>query len=387
MNILKLIFRNALRHKLRSLLTILGIGIAVLAFMLLRTVVDAWYAGVEASSANRLIVRHSVSFVFPLPFSYRQKIRGVPGVMDVSFAEWFGGIYKNREFENFFPRIAVDPNNYFEVYPEFIISEDELADFRRERNATIVGAKIAQQHNFKIGDMIPVEGDIYPGQWDFVVRGIYTGRDKTTDETIMFFDWKYLDETLAKAGPGRSGNVGWYVVEVERSNLAPRVSADIDALFKNSRAETLTETEAAFNQSFVSMFGAIITAMNFISFVVIGIILLVLANTMAMTARERTTEYAVMKTLGFRGRHIMALIAGESLVIAFVGGVIGLIGAFPMIAGFQKLFPTLFPVMNVSNETFIFSASAALFVGIAAAIFPTLQASRMTIVEGLGHIA
>lgn len=387
MNILKLIFRNALRHKLRSLLTILGIAIAVLAFTLLRTVVNAWYAGVDASSANRLIVRHSVSFIFPLPYSYGQKIRGVPGVKEVAFAVWFQGIYKDRTFENFFPRMAVDPLHFFDVYPEFLIPEDQLTAFHRERNATIVGVKVARQHGFKIGDVIPIEGDIYPGKWEFVVRGFYTGRDKTTDETQMFFDWTYLDETLKKTATRRAGNVGWYVVEVERANLAPRVSADIDAIFKNSRAETRTETEAAFNQSFVSMFGAIITALNFISFVIIGIILLVLANTMAMTARERTTEYAVMKTLGFRTRHILTLIAGESLVIAFVGGVLGLLGAFPIIRGFQAMFPTLFPVMNVSDETLIFSASAALLVGIAAAIFPTWRASRMTIVDGLRSLA
>ncbi len=387
MKIVKLILRNALRHKLRSLLTVLGIAIAVLAFTLLRTVVNAWYAGVDASSANRLIVRHSVSFIFTLPYAYGQKIKGVQGVKNVAYAVWFQGIYKDRTFENFFPRMAVDPINYFKVYPEFIIPEGQLADFRRERNAAIVGAKVAKQQGFKIGGVIPIEGDIYPGQWEFVVRGIYTGRDKTTDETQMFFDWKYLDESLIKSQPRRPGQIGWYVVEVERSNLAPRVSAAIDALFKNSRAETLTETEAAFNQSFVSMFGAIITALNFISFVIIGIILLVLANTMAMTARERTTEYAVMKTLGFRAYHIMALIAGESLVIAFIGGVIGLIGAFPIIAGFQRLFPTLFPVMNVSDQTLILSAAAAMFVGIAAAIFPTWRASRMTIVEGLRSLA
>jgi putative ABC transport system permease protein len=387
MNILKLILRNALRHKLRSLLTIFGIAIAVLAFTLLRTVVGAWYAGVDASSANRLIVRHSVSFVFSLPFSYGEKIRGVPGVKEVTYAVWFQGIYKDRTFENFFPRMAVDPLNFLKVYPEFIIPDDQLAAFQRERNATIIGVKTAKQHGFKIGDIIPIEGDIYPGKWQFVVRGFYKGRYKTTDETQMFFDWRYLNEALSKQGSRRAGNVGWYIAEVEKANMAPRVSADIDALFKNSRAETRTETEAAFNQSFVSMFGAIITAMNFISFVIIGIILLVLANTMAMTARERTTEYAVMKTLGFRTRHIMTLIAGESLVIAFIGGALGLIGAFPVIAGFQSLFPTLFPIMNVSDQTLLFSVSAAIFVGLAAAVFPTWRASRMTIVEGLRSLA
>jgi len=385
--IFKLILRNAFRHKLRTLLTLLGIAVAVLAFTLLRTVVGAWYSGVEAASADRLITRHAVSFVFPLPLSYEQKIRTTPGVNNVSFATWFQGQYKDpKEFKNFFPRLAIDTQHYFEMYPEFMVPPDQMQAFRSERNACIIGIKTARQHNLKIGDIIPINGDIYPGKWQFVVRGIYHGRDRLTDETQMFFDWHYMDEMMKQNFPARAGRVGWYVVKVAHSNDAAGVSERVDAIFKNSAAETKTETEKAFNQSFISMYSAIITAMNFISFVIVGIILLVLANTMAMTARERTTEYAVLKTLGFTARHVAELISGESLAISLFGGIIGIFASLPVIKGFQLAFPNMFPILPDPKWTILLGMSAAIAVGMVASLFPVLRVSRMRIVDGLRHI-
>ena len=387
MKIFKLILRNAFRHKLRTLLTLVGIAVAVLAFTLLRTVVGAWYSGVEAASADRLITRHAVSFVFAMPLSYEPKIRTVPGVTNVSYAVWFQGQYMDpKEFKNFFPRLAVDTAHFFELYPEFVVSPDQMDAFRKERNACIIGVKTARQHNLKIGDLIPVNGDIYPGKWQFVVRGIYHGRDRLTDETQMFFDWRYLDETMKKTLPARAGRIGWYVVKIGRASEAAAVSERVDALFKNSAAETKTETEKAFNQSFISMYSAIITAMNFISFVIVGIILLVLANTMAMTARERTTEYAVLKTLGFTGRHVAELISGESLAISLFGGILGIFAAIPVIKGFQLAFPNMFPILPDPKWTILLGMSAALAVGMVASLFPILRVSRMRIVDGLRHI-
>jgi putative ABC transport system permease protein len=385
--ILKLILRNAFRHKLRTLLTLVGIAVAVLAFTLLRTVVGAWYSGVEAAAADRLITRHAVSFVFSLPIAYEPKIRSVPGVTNVSYAVWFQGQYKDpKEFKNFFPRMAIDTEHFFEIYPEFIVPPDQMEAFRKERNACIIGMKTARQHNLKIGDLIPINGDIYPGKWQFVVRGIYHGKDRLTDETQMFFDWRYLDEYMKKSLPYRADRVGWYVVKVDHASDAPGVSDRIDTLFKNSSFETKTETEKAFNQSFISMYSAIITAMNFISFVVVGIILLVLANTMAMTARERTTEYAVLKTLGFTGRHMLELISGESVAISIIGGALGIFGALPVIKGFQLAFPNMFPILPDPRWTILLGMSAAVAVGIIASLFPLLRVSRMRIVDGLRHI-
>ncbi len=198
MRILKLIIKNSLRHKLRTILTILGISIAVFAFGLLRTVVTAWNAGVEASAANRLITRQAVSFIFPLPLAYRDQIEKIPGVDVVTYANWFQGVYIDKN--QFFARLAVDAETIFQVYPEFLISDEEYQTFLKERNSCIIGQATANQYNLKVGDLMTIEGDIYPGDWQFVIRGIYKPRDKTTDATQMLFHWDYLNERMKEMG-------------------------------------------------------------------------------------------------------------------------------------------------------------------------------------------
>ncbi|MBM2840219.1 MAG: transporter, rane protein [Bacteroidetes bacterium] len=385
MRILKLILRNVLRHKLRSTLTILGIAIAVMFFGILRTVVDAWYSGVEASAVNRLITRHAVSFIFPLPYSYRDQIARIPGVTRVTFANWFQGIYIDQN--QFFARMAVDAETFFDGYPEFIVDKDQLEAFKKERNACVIGQKIADQYKLKIGDVMPIEGDIYPGKYEFVVRAIYKPRDEKVDATQMLFHWTYLDERLRQDQPTRAGNVGWYIITISDPSKAPQISQTVDEMFKNSRAETKSETEAAFQQSFVSMSGAILTAMNFIAFVIIGVILLVLGNTMVMTARERIREYAVLKTLGFAKGHLVGLIAGESLMISIAGGILGLFLTFPMVKGIAANIPSgMFPVFEITPTTIALAGSSALVVGVVAALFPIWRATSMRIVDGLRQI-
>jgi len=385
MRILKLIFRNLSRHKLRSGLTVLGISIAVLFFGILRTVVDAWYSGVEASANNRLITRHAVSFIIPLPYSYKEQIARISEVTGVTFASWFQGVYIDQN--QFFTRLAVEADTYFDGYPEFLVDKEQLETFKRERNACIIGEKIARDYNLKIGDIMPIEGDIFPGKYEFTVRGIYKPRDERTDATQMLFHWKYIDERLQQEEPSRAGNVGWYVVTIADPSKAAQASESIDALSANSRAETKTETEAAFQQSFVSMSGAIITAMNFVSFVIIGVILLVLANTMVMTARERMREYAVLKTLGFTAGHLAGLIAGESLCISFLGGLVGIGLAFPAVSAIAALIPSgWFPIFDLKPMTLVSSSVSALVVGILAAVFPIWRATSIRIVDGLRQI-
>lgn len=385
MKILKIIFANALRHKLRTTLTILGIAIAVIAFGVLRTVVTVWDSSVDAAAANRLITRQAVSFIFPLPYAYKEKIKNVEGVKEVSFANWFGGVYKDKN--NFFTRICVDADTYFDVLPEFIISPEELENFKKERNACVIGQEIAVQYNLKLGDQMVLEGDIFPGQWEFVVRGIYKPKNKNTDDTQMLFHWDYINERMKAEAPLRAGSVGWYIVQIENPNDAAEVSEKIDALFKNSSAETKTETEKAFTQGFVSASSAIITAMNFMSFVIIGIIMLVLANTMIMAARERTREYAVLKTLGFSAFHIIGLILGESLVIALIGGGIGIALTYPIVAGFEQAMPKgFFPFFYIEPITTILALSAAIIIGILASIFPIQRALRTNIVDGFRFV-
>jgi putative ABC transport system permease protein len=385
MKILKLIFKNTLRHKLRTFLTIFGISIAVIAFGVLRTVVTAWYQGVEASAANRLIVRQAVSFIFPLPYSYREKVMQVPGVTKVTYSNWFGGVYIDQS--NFFARLAVDAETYFDVYPEFLLPKDQLETFKKERNSCVIGVEIAKKYHLKLGDVMTVDGDIYPGRWDFIVRGIYQPKFKSTDATQMLFQWNYVDERMKQEMPGRAGDVGWYIVMINNPANSSKASNQIDALFKNSPAETKTETESAFQQDFIQASGAIISSMNFISFIIIGIIMLVLGNTMIMSARERTREYAVFKTLGFSGKHIAGIILGESMVISILGGGIGLFLTYPIVAGLGELIPKgMFPVFDIEPVTLILAASAALIIGIVSAIFPIQKALKTKIIDGFRFV-
>jgi len=368
MHVLKLIFKNSFRHKLRTLLTVLGVSVAILAFGLLRTVIDAWYAGVEASSANRLVTRNAISLIFPLPLSYKEKIRQIEGVQSVSYGTWFGGIYIDEK--NFFANYAMEPEHYLAIYPEIIIPPDQKAAFLRDRKSAVAGKKLADRFGWKIGDTVTLRGTIFPGNWEFVIRGIYEGRDRNVDETAFFFHWEYLNETMKKTSPGRADQVGWYMVEIENPNLAADVSVRIDKAFKNSLAETLTETEKAFNLSFISMTEAIILVIQLVSYVIILIIMVVVANTMAMTARERIGEYAVFKTLGFGGFHVGGLIFGESMLITMTGAVLGIILTFPAAQVFARQLSAYFPIFHVGAETVYLDIAAACLVGLSAAVFP-----------------
>jgi putative ABC transport system permease protein len=321
--LLRLVFRNLLRHKLRTGLTLCGICVAILSFGLLRTVISAWYAGVEASSANRLITRNSISLIFPLPLSYLERIRGVEGVKTVSYGNWFGGIY--IEEKNFFANLAVEPRTYLELYPEFILSEEQKQAFLRDRRACIVGRKLAKRFNWKLGDLITLRGTIFPGNWEFVLRGVYSGRDSRVDEK-------------------------------------------------------------AFQLGFVALTEAILLVIRLVSFVVIVIIMAVAANSMSMSVRERLGEYAVFKTLGFGGAYLGTMILGESLLIAVLGGTGGILLTFPAAKTFLRYLGDYFPIFLVTKQTVIFQGLAALAVGTAGAVLPAWRAVRVPIVQALGRI-
>ena len=380
--LLKLILRNALRHRLRTLLTVAGLVVAVLAFGLLRTVVDAWYAGAAAASASRLVTRSAISLTFFLPVSYEARIRGVPGVTRVARSNWFGGIY--QEPKNFFPQFAIS-DNYLDLYPEFVLPEAQRAAWQRDRQGVLVGRQLADQYGFRIGDTLPLRGTIYPGTWTFTVRGIFDGSDASKITRQLFFHWDYLNESLRRSAPRRADYVGVYVVGIENPDDAAATSVAIDALFRNSLAETLTETEQAFQLGFVAMSDQIIAAIRVVAYVVILIILAVMANTMAMSARERVSEYATLKALGFGPRFLAALIFGESLAICAAGGGLAMLLTGP-VAGAFKQAAGIFPVFHVTDETLVLQAACAVVVGLTAAVVPALRASRVRIVEGLRAI-
>ncbi len=380
---LKLVVKNAFRQKLRTALTMLGIVVAILAFGLLRTVVDAWYAGSEAASATRLVTRNAISLVFSLPLTYYSQIKQVAGVKSVSYANWFGGVYIREK--NFFPQFGVQTSTYFDLYPEFVVPPEQMREFLRDRKGAIVGRKLADTYGFKVGDQVTLRGTIFPGNWDFVVRGIYDGATARTDTSQFFFNWEYLNETMKKTAPRRANNVGVYVVGLASPDVAAEVAAAVDATFKNSLAESLTETEQAFQLGFLSMVETIVLAIKVVSFLVIFIIMAVMANTMAMTARERMAEYATLKALGFGPQHLTLFIFGESLFIALVGGAIGVGLSYPVVNWFGGVMGSLFPVFNLKPETIYMQTGAALFVGAVAALFPCLRAARVRIAEGLRH--
>ncbi|MGE5667751.1 MAG: ABC transporter permease [Betaproteobacteria bacterium] len=379
-----LVLRNALRHKLRTTLTILGIVVAIAAFGLLRTLVDAWYAGANASSSARLVTRSAVSLVFPLPINYGQKIRQVQGVTGVAWANWFGGVYITER--NFFPQFAISGASYLDLYPEFVLSGDERKAFLADRTGAIAGRKLADKFGWKVGDQIPLRGTIYPGTWTFNLRGIYDGAEPSTDTSTFFFHYDYLNETV-KRRYGRAGdNTGVFVESIAHPEDAAAVSQAIDATFENSLAETLTETEKAFQLGFVAMSEAILAAIQAVSYIVIVIIMAVMANTMAMTARERYSEYATLKALGFNNGFVALLIFLESLGIAIAGGLLGIALTFPLAHAFVETIGSLLSGFRVSRQTMAIQLAAAVAIGVVAAVVPGWRAARVRIVDGLRAI-
>ena len=382
--ILKLIIRNAFRHRLRTILTVIGVAIAILAFGMLRTLVGLWYLGVERSSATRLVTRNAISLVFPLPLSYLERIRGIPGVKGVSYGNWFGGIYIDEK--HFFANEAMEPKSFLELYPEFVLPPEQKAAFIRDRKGCIVGKKLADTYGWKLGDLITLRGTIFPGQWEFVLRGIYRGAERSTEERALFFHWDYLNETLKKTIPRRADQVGFYMIGVTRPEVAAEVALAVDRTFKNSLAETLTETEKAFQLGFVSMTEAIMVAIQIVSYVVIVIIMVVAANTMAMTARERIAEYATLKTLGFGAGHIGAIVFGESMFISLLGGVLGVVLTFPAAHWIETELAQFFPYFSVSMTTIGLDLLTACAVGAVAGLFPTWRGATIRIADGLRRI-
>jgi putative ABC transport system permease protein len=385
MKVLKLIIKNVLRHKLRTTLTVIGLAVAVMAFGLIQTAVSSWNSGVESSQVDRLVTRDAVTIINTLPYSYLERIKQVPGIKEVTYMNWFGGTYIDQN--HFFARMAVDPNTVFNVYPEYLIGKNELDDFRKEGNACVVGSALAKLYNFRLGDVIMLDGDIYPGKWEFVVRGIYSPKFQSTDATQLFFQWNYLNEKVKQDFPTRGDQVGWYVERIDNSANAGSFSKNIDGLFANSSAETKTETERAFQQSFVSSSSAIINGMEDMSFIIVGIIMLVLGNTMIMSARERTREYAVLKALGFSSGHLVGLILGESLFISAIGGGLGILLTFGSVNGMSDYIPrSFFPVFEVDMTNVMLAVTAVVVVGIVAAIFPIRRALTTRIADGLRFV-
>lgn len=381
MKYLHLIGSNLRRKKVRTLLTLLSILVAFLLFGFLSAIKQALAGGVTLAGQNRLWVRHKVSIIQSLPEFYKARIERIPGVASATHQTWFGGLYQDPK--NFFPQMPVVPEEFLDMYPEFLVSPEEKQAWIKTRTGAIVGRKTADRFHWKVGDKVPILSSIYAKTdgsrlWDFEIVGIYDGKEKNTDTTQLFFRYDYFDEARLWG----KGQVGWYIVRVKDPAEAAEVAKRVDAEFENSAAETKAEPEGAFLQGWAKQIGDITLITATILSAVFFTILLVAGNTMAQSVRERTGELGVLKAMGFTNTQVLGLVLGESCVLAVLGGGLGLGLACLIISrgdptgGMLPLF--FFPTLDV-----LVGAALCLALGLVAGIFPALQAMRLRVAEAL----
>ena len=380
MKFLPLVWKNIWRKKFRTIFTLLSIFIAFLLFGILMTIRMAFSFGVEVAGLDRLVLIHKVSLIMPLPLSYEQRLRQTDGVELVTHQSWFNGIYQDPS--NFFANIAVEPESFLKIYREFRLPPDQVKAWLADRQGAIVGRDLANRFGWKIGDRVPLTGTIFPpkggGQtWDFNIVGIYDG-DDGVDKTSFFFRYDYLDENRTFG----AGTVGWYVVKIADPSRAVELSRTFDEMFANSSAETKTTTEKGFVEGFAKQIGDVSTIMIAISSTVLFMFGLVAASTMAQSVRERTNEFAVLKTLGFSAASILALVLGESLFIAFTGGLLGLGIAWLFV---QNGDPTggMLPIFILPARELSIGVGLMVLMGFLAGVMPALGAMRLRITDAL----
>ncbi|MFI5183832.1 MAG: ABC transporter permease [Vicinamibacteria bacterium] len=380
MKFLPLLFANLFRKKIRTALTVGSFAVALFLFGLLVAIRGAFTAGVELAGADRLIVMHRASFIQPLPFSHKDKLARIQGVRDVASMSWFGGIY--RDPKNFFPQFSIETASWKSVYPEFHVPDADWEAFLADRAGCVVGAATAERFGWKVGDRIPLQGTIFPGAWEFNVRGIYKGTRPQDDTTQLWLHKEYLDEK----GPSYwKGIVGWYVVRIADPSTAAAMAKTIDATFANSAWETRTQTEQAFAGAFVQQMGNIELLILVVGGVVFFTLLLVAGNTMAIAVRERTAELAVLKAVGFSDGFTLLVVLAESLLVACVGGGLGILLAKAFTTGRD---PTggFLPAFYIAPGGVVLGFALAAAVGLAAGAIPALSAMRLRVVDGLRRV-
>jgi len=379
--------RNVWRNKTRTSLTILGGAVAVLAFILLRTVLWAWNVGVEYSAKDRLATRHKVSLIMPVPKRYVDDIRQLPGIKHTTWANWFGGKDPKRPDE-FFGTLAVDPESFFEVYSEMSVPPAEKAVWLADRRGAIVGDVLARKLGVKVGDKVTLAGTIFPGDWEFNVDGIYIATQKSVDRSQLLFHWAYLNESL----PERQKNlVGWVISRIDDPVQSANLTMAVDKLFDEKDIQTTTMSERSMNNSFMAAFSAILTALNIVSVIILLIMMLILGNTIAMGVRERTREYGVLRALGFSPKHVATFVIGEALTIGVLAGALGCALSYPIVQlgmgrWLEENMGAFFPYFRVSVETALVAALLSVLLGAVSAIIPAMQASKLTIIDALRRV-
>jgi putative ABC transport system permease protein len=380
MRFLPLLVANLLRKKVRTLLTIGSFAVAMFLFGLLATLRAAFSQVVDAAGADRLVITNKVSIIQPLPIAYRERILKQPGVAALTSFSWFGGVYQDEK--NFFPQFSIDPENQLVVYNEFKVPPEQWQALLADRAGCVAGATIAKRFSWKLGDRIPIRGTIFQGAWEFNLRGIYTGTSAKDDLTQFWFRRDYLEE---KAEPWAKGIVGWYALKIAPGNDAVAIQKAIDEGFANSAFETRTQTEQALATSFAKQMGNIELILLSVGAVVFFTLLLVTGNTMAIAVRERTTELAVLKALGYGDGFVLGLVLFESTLIAAFGAGLGLAGAKAFTLGGD---PTggMLPVFYLSDSALATGIGFGLSVGLIAGALPALQAMRLRVVDALRRV-
>jgi putative ABC transport system permease protein len=381
MKYLPIVWRNLLRRKVRTVFTVLSVFVAFVLFGYLMAIRAAFSMGVDLAGVDRLMVLNKTTIIMPLPYSYMEQIRRIDGVSDITHANWFGGYY--QETRNQFANMAVEPESWLRMYPEFEIPEDQKKAFLADREGALVGITTAERFGWKVGDRVPLQATIFRPfrpAWEFNIRGIYSSQVKGTDTTNLFFHYQMLNEAMR--GNSFSNQVGWYVIRIADPARSPEIAKKIDAMFANSASETKTDTEKAFAAGFAKQIGNISLITQLIATAAILLILLVTANTMAQSIRERTNELAVLKTLGFGDGKVLSLVLLESCAIALLGGATGLVVSWILIRGGD---PTggFLPLFFLPIRDLILGGAFVLLLGLVAGAFPAWQAGRLRIVDAL----
>jgi len=381
MKFLHLLWRNLLRRKVRTLFTFLSIVVAFFLFGLLVAIRHGFDYGVQIAGESRLLTIHRVSIIQLLPVRYLNQIRSVPGVGGVTHSTWFGGVYQDPR--NFFAQMAVEPEPYLAIHPEYVLSPDEKERWLATRAGAVAGRKLAERFDWQVGDRIPIQPTSWrpaqgPEAYEFELVGIYEGATQNIDETAFFFRHDYLMERV-----GDIGQVGWYTVEIEDPSRADEVAQAIDAQFANSAFETKTTTERAFMRSFAEQVGNTGAILMGIIGVVFFVILLIAGNTMAQSVRERTNELGVLKTVGFTNRGVLALVLAEAVLLAGAGGVVGLALCLLVIPGLEPLLAAFLPVFYVPPMAIAIGIGLAILLGLASGGLPAWSAQRLEITEAL----
>jgi len=380
MTLSRFVTKNAFRNKRRSILTVLSIAFSLLLLTLMMTIWRAFYLDQgSAESSERLVVRHRVSLTFSLPGFYREKIRAVPGVVAIVPLSWFGGIYKDQKPENFFAQFGTDPEEFFKVFRDIKLPDEQLIAWQRDRQGVIVDDTLANKYGWKLGDRIVLQGTIYPVDLELYVRGIFSS---TPDDKAVYFNTKYVEEAVAFF----KGQAGTFSILAASPGDVSRIASTVDDMFRNSPQPTKTESEKAFGLEFVAMLGNVKAFIFMICAAVVFATLLVSANTMAMSIRERTREVAVLKTLGFTRQSVLGLFVSEAVALAVVGGLIGVALAYLLVQAISHSPYMSFYNLKLTLGMWFISVFVAGLVGLVSSLFPSYHASQINIVDGLRHI-